>query len=67
MGVILALFANFECKCEKAIHIQAFCRSINLFILPISIILHLIPLEIPEKVNNNSPLFCRYRCLTKYE
>jgi hypothetical protein len=25
--VIVALFANFECKCAKTVHFQAFCKK----------------------------------------
>jgi hypothetical protein len=43
-GVIIALFANFKCKCEKTVHFQHFAKSKKLF-LPISITLYLIPIN----------------------
>jgi hypothetical protein len=48
--VILALFANFECKCEKTEHFQTFCKKIkkvffNVYHFPF------VPIEIPKQCN----------------
>ncbi len=39
-----------KCKCEKIVHFQTFCKKEKVIFLPISIILRVIPIEIPKKV-----------------
>jgi hypothetical protein len=53
---MIALFENFKCKCDKKLYIfKQFAKGKKIF-MPISIILYLIPIKIPKKVKNLSPL-----------
>jgi hypothetical protein len=43
--VILALFADFQCKCEKNCKFSNILQKVKSYFLPISIILRLIPIK----------------------
>ncbi len=47
--VIIALFAYFKCKCEKNCTFSNILQKVKSYFLPISIILSVIPIEIPKK------------------
>jgi hypothetical protein len=47
--LIISLFDKFECKCEKTV------QKVKTYFLPLSIILRLIPIEIPKKYKNEPP------------
>jgi hypothetical protein len=46
-GVIIALFAYFKYKCEKNRTFSNILQKVDSYFVPISIILRLIPIEIP--------------------
>jgi hypothetical protein len=48
--VITALFAFLKCKCEKNCTFSNILQKVKSYFLPISIILRVIPIEIPKKV-----------------
>ena len=48
--VIIALFAILKCKCEKNYTFSNIFQKVKSYFLPISIILRVIPVEIPKKV-----------------
>jgi hypothetical protein len=51
LGVIIALFGFLKCKCEKNCTFSNILQKVkSIFFLPISIILRVIPIEIPKKV-----------------
>ncbi len=45
----ISTFSDFECKCEKSVYFESFCKKERVIILPVSIILSLIPSQIHTK------------------
>jgi hypothetical protein len=53
--VIIALFAVLKCKCEKNCTFSNIFQRVKSYFLPISIILRVIPIEIPKKYKIEAP------------
>jgi hypothetical protein len=58
---IIALFVILKCKCEKNCTFSNILQKVKSYFLPISIILCVIPIEIPKKYKIEAPYCERFR------